>query len=127
VAPSWKPSWIAGRGPVATVLVQEGTLHVSEPFVCGGHYGRVRAMVDDKGQKVETAGRRHPWRLSACRAYPTRGSSFVAVADEATARQVAEHRRGKQRETDLVKTAKSLAGRPVHADPGRRTSKSCAS
>src|SRR5262249_54712834 len=45
-----------GRGAVATVLVQEGTLHVGDPFVCGGNYGRVRAMMDDKGAKVESAG-----------------------------------------------------------------------
>ncbi len=95
-----------GRGAVATVLVQEGTLHVSEPFVCGGHYGRVRAMVDDKGRKVETAGPSTPVEIIGLQGVPEAGSSFVAVADEATARQVAEHRRGKQREADLVKTAK---------------------
>lgn len=95
-----------GRGPVATVLVQEGTLHVSEPFVCGGHYGRVRAMVDDKGHKVESAGPSTPVEIIGLQGVPEAGSSFVAVADEATARQVAEHRRGKQREADMVKTAK---------------------
>jgi translation initiation factor IF-2 len=95
-----------GRGPVATVLVQEGTLHVSEPFVCGGHYGRVRAMVDDKGRKVASAGPSTPVEIIGLQGVPDAGSSFVAVADEATARQVAEHRRGKQREADLVKTAK---------------------
>jgi translation initiation factor IF-2 len=95
-----------GRGPVATVLVQEGTLHVGEPFVCGGHYGRVRAMMDDKGRKVEAAGPSTPVEIIGLQGVPEAGSSFVAVADEATARQVAEHRRGKQREADLVKTAK---------------------
>jgi translation initiation factor IF-2 len=95
-----------GRGPVATVLVQEGTLHGGEPFVCGGHYGRVRAMVDDKGRKVESAGPSTPVEIIGLQGVPEAGSSFVAVADEATARQVAEHRRGKQREADLVKTAK---------------------
>ena len=95
-----------GRGPVATVLVQEGTLHVSEPFVCGGHYGRVRAMVDDNGRKVESAGPSTPVEIIGLQGVPDAGSSFVAVADEATARQVAEHRRGKQREADMVKTAK---------------------
>src|SRR6185295_14314790 len=95
-----------GRGAVATVLVQEGTLHVSEPFVCGGHYGRVRAMVDDKGRKVESAGPSRPVEIIGLQGVPEAGSSFVAVADEATARQVAEHRRGKQREADMVKTAK---------------------
>ncbi len=95
-----------GRGPVATVLVQEGTLKVGAPFVCGGNYGRVRAMVDDKGRKVETAGPSMPVEILGLQGVPDAGSPFVAVTDEATARQVAEHRRGKQREANLVKTAK---------------------
>jgi translation initiation factor IF-2 len=95
-----------GRGAVATVLVQEGTLKVGEPFVCGGHYGRVRAMVDDKGRKVQAAGPSMPVEILGLAGVPEAGNPFVAVTDEATARQVAEHRRGKQREADLVKTAK---------------------
>jgi translation initiation factor IF-2 len=95
-----------GRGPVATVLVQEGTLKVGEPFVCGGQYGRVRAMVDDKGRKVQSAGPSTPVEILGLQGVPEAGNPFVAVTDEATARQVAEHRRGKQREADLVKTAK---------------------
>jgi translation initiation factor IF-2 len=95
-----------GRGPVATVLVQEGTLKVGDPFVCGGNYGRVRAMMDDKGSKVESAGPSTPVEILGLQGVPEAGSPFVAVTDEATARQVAEHRRGKQREASLVKTAK---------------------
>jgi len=95
-----------GRGPVATVLVQEGTLKVGDPFVCGGNYGRVRAMVDDKGRKVEKAAPAMPVEILGLQGVPDAGNPFVAVADEATARQVAEHRRGKQREATLVKTAK---------------------
>ena len=95
-----------GRGPVATVLVQEGTLKVGEPFVCGEHFGRVRAMIDDKGNKVTEAGPAAPVEILGLQGVPDAGSSFVVVADEATARQVADHRRGKQREQDLVKTAK---------------------
>jgi translation initiation factor IF-2 len=95
-----------GRGPVATVLVQEGTLKVGDPFVCGGNYGRVRAMIDDKGQKIDTAGPSTPAEILGLQGVPEAGSPFVAVTDEATARQVAEHRRGKQREASLVKTAK---------------------
>jgi translation initiation factor IF-2 len=95
-----------GRGPVATVLVQEGTLKVGDPFVCGGNYGRVRAMIDDKGRKVEAAGPSTPVEILGLQGVPDAGNSFVAVTDEATARQVAEHRRGKQREAMLVKTAK---------------------
>jgi len=95
-----------GRGPVATVLVQEGTLKVGDPFVCGGNYGRVRAMMDDKGRKVDAAGPSTPVEILGLQGIPEAGNSFVAVTDEATARQVAEHRRGKQREATLVKTAK---------------------
>lgn len=95
-----------GRGPVATVLVQEGTLKVGDPFVCGGNYGRVRAMVDHKGRKEEAAGPSTPVEIQGLQGVPEAGNPFVVVADEATARQVAEHRRGKQREATLVKTAK---------------------
>ncbi len=95
-----------GRGPVATVLVQEGTLKVGDPFVCGGNYGRVRAMIDDKGRKVQSAMPATPVEILGLQGVPDAGNPFVAVTDEATARQVAEHRRGKQREADLVKTAK---------------------
>lgn len=95
-----------GRGPVATVLVQEGTLKVSDPFVCGWHYGRIRAMVDERGRKVHAAAPAEPVEILGLTGVPEAGTSLVAVADEATARQVAEHRRGKQREADLVKTAK---------------------
>jgi translation initiation factor IF-2 len=95
-----------GRGAVATVLVQEGTLKVGDPFVCGGNYGRVRAMMDDKGRKVDVAGPSTPVEILGLQGIPDAGNSFVAVTDEATARQVAEHRRGKQREAMLVKTAK---------------------
>ncbi len=95
-----------GRGPVATVLVQEGTLKVGDPFVCGGTYGRVRAMMDDKGRRVETAGPSTPVEILGLQAVPEAGTSFVVVADEATARQVAEHRRAKQREAEMIKTAK---------------------
>jgi translation initiation factor IF-2 len=95
-----------GRGPVATVLVQEGALRVGAPFVCGGNYGRVRAMIDDKGRRVDEAGPSTPVEILGLQGVPEAGNPFIAVADEATARQVAQHRRGKQREAELVKTAK---------------------
>jgi translation initiation factor IF-2 len=95
-----------GRGPVATVLVQEGTLHVGDPFVCGATYGRVRAMVDDRGRKVQEVGPSTPVEILGLSDVPEAGNSFAVVADEATARQVAEHRKSKQRETELIKTSK---------------------
>jgi translation initiation factor IF-2 len=95
-----------GRGPVATVLVQEGTLHVGDAFVCGVFYGKVRAMVDDHGRKVEAAPPSFPVEILGLQGVPQAGDSFVAVTDEAKARQVAEYRHSKQRETELVKSSK---------------------
>ena len=95
-----------GRGPVATVLVQEGTLRVSDAFVCGVFYGKVRAMVDDRGHKVDAAPPSFPVEILGLQGVPQAGDSFVAVTDEAKARQVAEYRHSKQRETELVKSSK---------------------
>jgi len=95
-----------GRGPVATVLVQEGTLHPGDAFVCGTQYGRVRAMVSDKGQRIEAAGPSMPVEILGLGGVPEAGDTFVAVADDQKARQVAEHRRAKQREAEMAKTAK---------------------
>ncbi|HEV8720068.1 MAG TPA: translation initiation factor IF-2 [Candidatus Binatia bacterium] len=95
-----------GRGPVATVLVQEGTLHVGDAFVCGVYYGKVRAMIDDRGQKIEAAPPAFPVEILGLQGVPQAGDSFVAVADEAKARHVAEYRQSKQRETELVKSSK---------------------
>jgi translation initiation factor IF-2 len=95
-----------GRGPVATVLVQEGTLRPGDPFVCGPYAGRVRAMIDDKGHKVLAADPSTPVEILGLGAVPEAGSVFVVTADEATARQVADHRAAKHREASLLKTAK---------------------
>jgi translation initiation factor IF-2 len=95
-----------GRGPVATVLVQEGTLKVGDPFVCGTEYGRIRAMMDDKGNRIESAGPSTPVEILGLGGVPEAGDVFVAVQDDAKARQIAEHRRGKQRDAEMAKTAK---------------------
>src|SRR2546425_845781 len=95
-----------GRGPVATVLVQEGTLRPGDAFVCGTQYGRVRAMMNDKGQRIEEAGPSTPVEILGLGGVPEAGDTFVAVQDDQKARQVAEHRRTKQREADMAKTAK---------------------
>ena len=95
-----------GRGPVATVLVQEGTLRIGDAFVCGVFHGKVRAMIDDHGHKVEAAPPSFPVEILGLQGVPQAGDSFVAVADEAKARQVAEFRQGKQRESELVKSSK---------------------
>jgi translation initiation factor IF-2 len=95
-----------GRGPVATVLVQEGTLRVGDAFVCGVFHGKVRAMINDLGQKVELAPPSSPVEILGLQGVPQAGDSFIAVTDESKARQVAEHRHTKQRETELVKSSK---------------------
>ncbi|HEY1232318.1 MAG TPA: translation initiation factor IF-2 [Candidatus Binatia bacterium] len=95
-----------GRGAVATVLVQEGTLHGGDAFVCGVYYGKVRAMIDDHGLKVDSAPPSFPVEILGLQGVPQAGDSFVSVADEAKARQVAEYRQSKQRETELVKSSK---------------------
>jgi translation initiation factor IF-2 len=95
-----------GRGPVATVLVQEGTLRVGDPFVCGSSAGRVRAMIDDRGAMAEEAPPSTPVEILGMPTVPEAGSAFVVVADEATAKQVAQHRFDKQREASLRKTSK---------------------
>ena len=74
---------------MATVLVQEGTLHVGDAFVCGVFYGKVRAMVDDQGRKVDAAPPSFPVEILGLQGVPQAGDSFVAVTDEAKARQVA--------------------------------------
>jgi len=95
-----------GRGPVATVLVQEGTLKVGDSFVCGTQYGRIRAMVDDKGGRLTEAGPSTPVEILGLDGVPEAGDVFVSVQDDGKARQVAEHRRSKQRDTEMAKTSK---------------------
>jgi len=95
-----------GRGPVATVLVQEGTLRVGDPFVAGVHYGRVRAMLDDKGAKVLEAGPSMPVEVQGLPGVPQAGEKFVVVSDEKKAKEIGTYRQMKQRETELSKSSK---------------------
>ncbi len=94
-----------GRGPVATVLVQEGVLKVGDAFVCGAEYGRVRAMVDSWGERVEKASPSMPVEILGLTGVPEAGDPLVVLGDEAKARQVAEHRKTKRRETELTKNS----------------------
>jgi len=95
-----------GRGPVATVLIQEGTLHAGDPFVVGTQYGRVRAMMDENAQKIEEAGPAMPVEILGLGGVPEAGDVFSAVSDEATARQVAGARLDKKRHAQLSTTSK---------------------
>ena len=94
----------AGRGAVATVLIQDGTLHAGEPVVCGLHHGRIRALLNDRGQQVESAGPSMPVEIVGISGVPNAGDEFVAVADERSAKQVSQNRMQKQRAKELART-----------------------
>ena len=79
-----------GKGPVATVLVQKGTLHVGDPVACGSCYGKVRAMMDDKGRRVKEAGPSTPVEILGLNDVPNAGEVFVATENEKEARSFAE-------------------------------------
>lgn len=95
-----------GRGTVATVLVMQGTLHPGDAVVCGLHFGRVRAMTNDKGQRVEEAGPSIPVEIQGLSGVPDAGDEFAVLPDEKKAREVAEHRQRKMREAQLAKSGK---------------------
>jgi translation initiation factor IF-2 len=94
-----------GRGAVATVLVQEGTLRAGDALVCGLHYGKIRAMVDDRGHRVDHAGPSIPVEIQGLAGVPMAGDEFVVVADEKVSKQVSMHRVQKQRAKDLATTS----------------------
>src|SRR5271155_5442228 len=95
-----------GRGPVATMIVQNGTLHVGDVFIVGAVYGKVRAMFDDRGGAIKIAAPATPVEVLGLQGIPEAGDQFQ-VADEAKARHIVEYRQGKQREATLAKTASS--------------------
>jgi translation initiation factor IF-2 len=86
-----------GRGPVATVLVQRGTLRVGDSIVAGPAYGRVRAMLDEHGDTIEVADPSRPAMVLGLTAVPGAGSSFIVVDDDRMARQIAEKREARER------------------------------
>ena len=93
-----------GRGPVATVLVQNGTLHTGDFFICGSVFGKVRAMFDDHGRPVKNAPPSTPVEVLGLQSVPEAGDQFQ-VTDEAKARHIVEYRQAKQREAALARTA----------------------
>lgn len=95
-----------GRGPVATVLVQEGTLNVGDIVIAGTAVGHVRAMVNDKGRRVKTAGPSTPVEILGLSEAPSGGDNFRVVKDEKLARDVAEARRREQKENQFNSTVK---------------------
>uniref|UniRef100_UPI002608467D translation initiation factor IF-2 n=1 Tax=Dokdonella sp. TaxID=2291710 RepID=UPI002608467D len=94
-----------GRGPVATVLVQQGLLKKGDFLVCGVEYGRVRALFDEAGRQVESAGPSIPVQILGLSGVPQAGDDFVVVDDERLAKEVAQQRQQKRRESRLVKQA----------------------
>ncbi|WP_045215051.1 translation initiation factor IF-2 [Desulfonatronovibrio magnus] len=95
-----------GRGAIGTLLVQDGTLKQGDAFVCGLYHGKVRAMFNDKGRKIDIAGPSTPVEVQGFEGVPEAGDEFVVVADEKVARKIAETRQTKQREKDLAKESK---------------------
>jgi translation initiation factor IF-2 len=95
-----------GRGAVATVLVQQGTLHVHEPFIVGQIFGRVRAMFNDKGEAITEAAPATPVEVLGLQGVPQAGESFQVVADIARAQQISGHRQMLSRQATLLQTTK---------------------
>ncbi len=95
-----------GRGPVGTVLIKEGTLRTGDAFVCGLYHGKVRALFDDRGKKVETAGPSMPVEVQGFDGVPNAGDEFVVVENEKVAKRIAETRQQKHREKELAKQTK---------------------
>jgi len=96
----------SGRGPIATVLIQKGSLETGNTVVCGIHYGKVRAMLDDRGARVDLAGPSMPVEITGLSGVPGAGDEMVALEDEKSAKQVSMHRAQKQRSADLAQKSK---------------------
>ncbi len=95
-----------GRGPVGTLLVQQGTLKVGDYFVCGSQYGRVRAMFDDRGQKLEEVTPGLPIEVQGFNAIADAGDEFMVLEDERRAKQIAMMRQQKQREVTMARISR---------------------
>ena len=98
-----------GRGAVATVLLQSGTLRVGDAIVTGQAYGRVRAMLDEHGQNVAEAGPSRPVLVTGLASVPRAGDTFIVAPDDRTARQIAEKREAADRQASLAKARKRIS------------------
>ncbi|MDM8523128.1 translation initiation factor IF-2 [Desulfococcaceae bacterium HSG8] len=96
----------SGRGPVATVLVQDGTLDTGDPVVCGVHHGKIRAMLNDRGVQVESAGPAIPVEILGLSGVPNAGDELITLTDDKSAKQVSIHRVQRQRSKELAKTSR---------------------
>ena len=95
-----------GRGSVATVLVQEGTLHAGDAVICGLYHGKIRAMLDDRGKRFDSAGPSMPVEIQGLSGVPMAGDDFMVLADEKMAKQVSLHRAQKQRVRELAQSSR---------------------
>jgi len=95
-----------GRGPIATVLVQEGTLRKGDALVSGAHFGRVRMMINDRGQSIDEVKPGYSAEVIGMSGVPTAGDLFNIVADEKAAKQIADHRILKARQAEAGKTSR---------------------
>ncbi|MGI6307884.1 MAG: translation initiation factor IF-2 [Dethiobacteria bacterium] len=92
-----------GRGPVATMLIQDGVMEIGDPIICGNIFGRVRAMIDDQGRRVEKAFSSTPVEVLGLTEVPQAGDHFIVIGDEKLARQITQKRGEKLREATLHK------------------------
>jgi translation initiation factor IF-2 len=99
----------AGKGPVATVLVQTGTLELGQDFICGSLAGRVRAMLDERGDRVEQAGPSIPVQVLGFDSVPEAGDTFAVVANAAEARDIAQKRQRLEREAHHRRTSRGVS------------------
>jgi len=95
-----------GRGPVATVLVRNGTLHVGDYFICGAVFGKVRAMLNDRGEQIREAEPSTPVEVLGLESLPEAGDDFQVVTDTAKAKQIVLFREAKMREANLAKSSR---------------------
>ena len=98
-----------GRGPVATVLIQRGTLKIGDAIVAGGSFGRVRAMLDEDGNAVIEAGPSRPVQVLGFTSVPSAGDTFLVADEDRTARQIAEKRQAAERNAQLAKARKKVS------------------
>ncbi|MEW1848178.1 translation initiation factor IF-2 [Nonomuraea angiospora] len=105
-----------GRGPVATVLVQRGTLRVGDSIVCGEAFGRVRALLDDNGEPVDEATPSRPVLVMGLTAVPSAGDNFIVVTDDRMARQIAQQRAARKRSADMAKSSRRRSLEDIFKD-----------
>ncbi len=97
----------AGRGSIATILVEQGTLKAGQPVVCGLHAGKIRIMIDDTGTNIKEAGPSTPVEIIGLSGVPEAGDEFVALDSEKDAKQISLHRMQKQRSKELAKKSRA--------------------